>query len=51
MSGPAGQQVTTPWAVFDIWLRRASALIGESAETLNAINVYPVPDSDTGTNL
>jgi DAK2 domain fusion protein YloV len=43
--------VTTPWSVFDTWLRRASALVAESAEALNAINVYPVPDSDTGTNL
>jgi DAK2 domain fusion protein YloV len=51
VSGPAGQQVTTPWTVFDAWLRRATALVGESAEGLNAINVYPVPDSDTGTNL
>ncbi len=51
MSGPAGQQLTRRWVVFDRWLRRASALIEESAEALNAINVYPVPDSDTGTNL
>jgi uncharacterized protein len=51
VSGPVGQQMTTPWAVFDAWLRRATALVGESAEALNAINVYPVPDSDTGTNL
>ena len=51
MSDPVGQQVTTPWSVFDSWMRRANALIGESAEALNAINVYPVPDSDTGTNL
>ena len=51
MSGPVGQQVTTILAVFDAWLRRARALVRESAEALNAINVYPVPDSDTGTNL
>jgi DAK2 domain fusion protein YloV len=51
VSGPAGQQVTTPWVAFDVWLRRAGELVGESAEALNAINVYPVPDSDTGTNL
>src|SRR3712207_3174809 len=48
---PVGQRVTTPWALFDCWLRRARELIGESAEALNAINVYPVADSDTGTNL
>jgi DAK2 domain fusion protein YloV len=51
VSGPLGQQVTTSWEIFDAWLRRATALVGESAEALNAINVYPVPDSDTGTNL
>ena len=51
VSGPVGHQVTTTWAVFDAWLRRVSALVRESAEALNAINVYPVPDSDTGTNL
>ena len=51
VSGPVGQQVATSWEIFDAWLRTATALVGESAEALNAINVYPVPDSDTGTNL
>ena len=51
MSGPVGQQPTTRWAVLDTWLRRAGVLVGESAEALNAINVFPIPDSDTGTNL
>jgi uncharacterized protein len=51
VSGPVGQQVATSWEIFDAWLRRATTLVGESAEALNAINVYPVPDSDTGTNL
>ena len=51
MSDPVGQQVTNSWEIFDAWLRRATALVGDSAEALNAMNVYPVPDSDTGTNL
>ena len=51
MSGPVGQQVSGLWVVFDIWLRRAAALLAESVDALNEINVYPVPDSDTGTNL
>ena len=51
MSGPVGQQPTTRWAVLDAWLRRAGVLVGESAEALDAINVFPIPDSDTGTNL
>ena len=39
------------WDTFDAWLRRASTLIGESAEALDALNVFPVSDADTGTNL
>ena len=39
------------WEVFDAWLRRASALIADSAEALNALNVFPVSDADTGSNL
>jgi DAK2 domain fusion protein YloV len=29
----------------------ANALLGRHIEALNAINVYPVPDGDTGTNM
>ena len=36
-------------------LRRALAhfheLLGEHRDHINALNVYPVPDADTGTNL
>jgi DAK2 domain fusion protein YloV len=39
------------WDTFDAWLRRASTLIGESADALDALNVFPVSDADTGTNL
>src|SRR4051794_40925637 len=39
------------WPVFDAWLRRASEVIGESAEALDALNVFPISDADTGSNL
>jgi DAK2 domain fusion protein YloV len=39
------------WAVGDAWLRRADEVIGASAEALNAMNVFPVADADTGSNL
>ena len=44
-------EAPTLWGVYDAWLRRATGVIGESAEALNAINVFPVPDADTGSNL
>ncbi|SDS19450.1 hypothetical protein SAMN04488543_1253 [Friedmanniella luteola] len=39
------------WETFDAWLRRSSTLIGESADALDALNVFPVSDADTGSNL
>ena len=39
------------WLVFDAWLRRASEVIGSSADALNALNVFPISDADTGSNL
>ncbi len=39
------------WDAYDGWLRRATSVISESADALNAINVFPVPDADTGSNL
>ena len=39
------------WEAYDGWLRRATTVIGDSADALNAINVFPVPDADTGSNL
>lgn len=39
------------WRLCLAWLERSAAVIAESAPGLNAINVFPVPDSDTGTNL
>ena len=39
------------WDAYDGWLRRATSIISESADALNAMNVFPVPDADTGSNL
>ena len=52
MSAPGRSQAPTLWA----GLRRLAAprrrpSIAESADALNAMNVFPVSDSDTGTNL
>ncbi|GAA1975668.1 DAK2 domain-containing protein [Kitasatospora viridis] len=33
------------------WCRLALAALGEAREEIDALNVYPVPDGDTGTNL
>ncbi|MFL6064599.1 MAG: DAK2 domain-containing protein [Friedmanniella sp.] len=49
-SGPLAAG-TSVWEVFDAWLRRASALIADSTEALNALNVFPISDADTGSNL
>src|SRR6185436_19022599 len=34
-----------------LWARAALAALGDAREELDALNVYPVPDGDTGTNL
>jgi uncharacterized protein len=39
------------WLALAVWLRRARTIITESAPALNAMNVFPVSDSDTGSNL
>jgi DAK2 domain fusion protein YloV len=41
----------TLWALSDAWLRRAAQIIAGSGEGLNRLNVFPVSDADTGTNL
>ena len=33
------------------WLARAEALLGAAAPRLDALNLFPVPDADTGTNM
>ena len=39
------------WQALTVWLRRARTIIADSAPALNAMNVFPVSDSDTGTNV
>jgi DAK2 domain fusion protein YloV len=34
-----------------LWARAALAALGDVREELDALNVYPIPDGDTGTNL
>ena len=51
VSARLGDRVPTLWEAYDAWLRRATSVIAESADALNAINVFPVPDADTGSNL
>lgn len=33
------------------WCRLALRSLGQAREEIDALNVYPVPDGDTGTNL
>jgi uncharacterized protein len=51
VSARLGEQTPTLWEAYDAWLRRATSIIADSADALNAINVFPVPDADTGSNL
>ena len=51
MSAQLGEQASTIWEAYDGWLRRATSVITDSADALNAINVFPVADADTGRNL
>ena len=51
VSARLGEQAPTLWEAYDSWLRRAASVIGDSADALNAINVFPLPDADTGSNL
>ena len=51
MSARLGEQAPTLWAAYDSWLRRATRVISDSAAALNGMNVFPVADADTGSNL
>ena len=33
------------------WLALAEELVGRAAPRLDALNLFPVPDADTGTNM
>ena len=37
--------------LFARWRRACVAALGEAREEIDALNVYPVPDADTGTNV
>lgn len=39
------------WLACDAWLRRAEEVIAASADSLNTLNVFPISDADTGSNL
>jgi uncharacterized protein len=51
VSARLGDEAPSLWEAFDTWLRRATSVISDSAHALNAINVFPIPDADTGSNL
>jgi len=51
VSAPTEQQVPSVWDAYDAWLRRATTIIAGSADALNAMNVFPISDADTGSNL
>jgi fatty acid kinase len=51
VSAQLGEQAPIRWDAYDDWLRRATSVISESVDALNAMNVFPVPDADTGSNL
>jgi DAK2 domain fusion protein YloV len=51
VSAQLGEQAPTLWVAYDGWLRRATSVISNSADALNAMNVFPIPDADTGSNL
>ena len=43
--------VQSLWVACDQWLRRAEQVISASADALDTMNVFPVSDADTGSNL
>ena len=49
--GAGPRQTPSLWLLGDAWLRRAARVISESADALNAMNVFPISDADTGSNL
>lgn len=48
---PAGQRLSTDGAGVRDALVAASTWLDAQAERVNALNVFPVPDGDTGTNM
>ncbi len=37
--------------IWPLWMQRAQSLLDKHAQQINALNVFPVPDSDTGSNM
>ncbi len=50
-SKPSGTAEEASAAVVLAWAHHARAALGTAREHLDALNVFPVPDGDTGTNL
>ena len=48
---PESPERATPGRLYGHFLRRAHAVLAASASVLNQMNVFPVSDADTGTNL
>ncbi|MFC0582672.1 DAK2 domain-containing protein [Micrococcoides hystricis] len=44
-------KVTGRAPAIKLWLTTATTSLGNHSDRLNAINIFPVPDGDTGTNL
>lgn len=38
-------------ALLRSWVRTATVALGEARAEIDALNVFPVPDGDTGTNM
>jgi uncharacterized protein len=50
-TGSAPGDQSSLWQLGDAWLRRAAQVIADSADALNDMNVFPISDADTGSNL
>ena len=44
-------EIRTGFSALEEWLKHSVTELTRQQEALNAINVFPVPDGDTGTNL
>ncbi len=48
---PSGEQRSVHAAQVRAWCRAGLVALGDARAEIDALNVYPVPDGDTGTNL
>lgn len=51
LTNQAAKSLPNFWQACDEWLRRSAEIVAESANALDSLNVFPVFDSDTGSNL